>query len=286
MAPRLPGALRHEDGNGLFMSSLNSCGNESFQTDHGDGIRAAGYQSGSKANWVKRFTPSCYPFELTDVEVLTWHSSVSVGRAIRILVYLDESGSGDPANASLVYEEDTTIQVVSTVTWNRYTLAAPVLVTAGDMYVGFYDLVSDPPDTLIMSSDSSSGGDSWLQPNSTNPAGLDLNVTVTWRIRASGSDISATGLGLDWGLPCNDAAVPDQDFAIYMGSLSDFTSYSSVTCSTTGAMSVQVTSAPEDSFWLVVPQTSVREGSYGLASSGERLPAALACRTQNIAACP
>jgi hypothetical protein len=220
------------------------------------------------------------------MEMLTWHSSVAVGRAIRILVYLDESGSGDPANSSLIYEEDTTIQVVSNVAWNQYSLATPVVVPAGDMYVGFFDLVSDPATTAIVAYDDTTTGDSWYQRNKTNPAGFVPNSNGTHMIRASGRGVFADGLVLSWGPPCNDAAVPGQDFAIYMGSLSNFSSYGGVTCSTDGDTSYFVDSAPNNSFWLVVPQTSAAEGSYGLATGGERLPADSACRPQCIGTCP
>ena len=71
----------------------------------------------------------------------TWHSSVAVGRPVQIVVYLDPSGAGSPntAGVTLASTENVTIQVVSATVFNSYTLAAPVTVTSGDAYVGFYD---------------------------------------------------------------------------------------------------------------------------------------------------
>lgn len=129
-------------------------------------------------------------------------------------------------------------------------------------------------------------GDSWLQADSTDPTALGPFTGGTFMIRASGGSLSADALELSWGVPCNDALVPAQDFAVYQGSISDFTSYSSWTCSTNRVPSYLVDSAPDDSFWLVVPNTSAAEGSYGTATSGERAPAASACKIQSIGSCP
>lgn len=93
-------------------------------------------------------------------------------------------------------------------------------------------------------------------------------------------------LRLEWGAPCNAAAVPAQDFAVYRGSIGNFTSYSSLACSTDGASTYLAAGTPNNSFFLVVPQTATDEGSYGLTSWGtERPPAAAACRAQDIGPC-
>ena len=128
--------------------------------------------------WIKRFTQACYPFRLDRVDVLIGHAStVSVGRAIRLLVYGDPSGSGDPANATLLHSEDTTVQVVSASVWNEYTLSSPVLLTAGDVYVGVYDLEADAPTTYIASVDFNHAHSRWLA--SWWEAGFDLLLTPT-----------------------------------------------------------------------------------------------------------
>jgi len=152
--------------------------------------------------------------------------------------------------------------------------------------VGFYDLVADAPTTYIMAWDSSLVGDSWYYANSANPADLAPFGSGTFMIRASGGPVSAGAIELTWGPPCNDATVEGQDFALYQGSMADFTSYSSLTCSTGRSTSHLIDSAPDDVFWLVVPSTAAAEGSYGQATSGERAPAVSACKAQDIGACP
>ena len=92
---------------------------------------------------------------------------------------------------------------------------------------------------------------------------------------------------LEWGGPCNDGDVPNQDFAVYQGPIGDFTNYQSLTCTTGRDGSYLAAGVPDGSFFLVVPMTSVNEGSYGHDGSGvERSPAAAACKTQDIGSCP
>jgi hypothetical protein len=159
--------------------------------------------------------------------------------------------------------------VVSTSAWNQYRLASPVDVPAGDMYVGFHDLVADQPSTAIAAYDSSFTGDGWLQGNTTHPGGFDA-FFGTFRIRASGGGTLADALALSWGLPCNDATVPGQDYAIYHGSMSDFTSYGSLTCSTNSSTSYLVDPASNDSFWLVVPRTSAADKGTAVSMRSTR----------------
>lgn len=90
---------------------------------------------------------------------------------------------------------------------------------------------------------------------------------------------------LSWGAPCNHATVPNQDYAVYRGTIGNFSSLTSLTCSTGRATTWIVENTPVRRFRLVVPQTSVSEGSYGQKTTGERAPAALACKPQTIAGC-
>ena len=39
-------------------------------------------------------------------------------------------------------------------------------------------------------------------------------------------------------------------------------------------------------FWLIVPQNSSNEGSYGWSSTDERLPALVPCKPQAMEVCP
>jgi hypothetical protein len=68
-----------------------------------------------------------------------------------------------------------------------------------------------------------------------------------------------------------------------MGEWADLTS---LTCSTGHADSWLVESQADALFWLVVPQNSANEGSYGQASFGERTPAAVPCKPQAVGGCP
>ena len=106
-------------------------------------------------------------------------------------------------------------------------------------------------------------------------------------IRGSGGPVGADGLALEWGAPCNDTTTPDQDFAVYRGTIGDFASYDSLTCTTARETGYMVLGVPLDSFFLVVPGTSVNEGSYGLDGAGvERVAATAACALHSAGSCP
>jgi hypothetical protein len=281
----LPGRL--SGGQALVLDKPAWCAPESFVQDDGGLNQYWGYGGTTQMAWIKRFTPSCYPFSLDRVDVVIGHSSVVVGRPIRVLVYTDPGGSGDPANAILAHSEDTTVQVVSTSTPNEYTLASPVLLSSGDYYVGFYDLEGDATTTYIGSVDFSTEGDSWRTANSTSPADFSPHSGGTWMVRGSGGPIGAAGLVMQWDAPCNSGTTPEQDFAIYRGDIGDYTSHASLACSTGRARTYMTDNAADNSFFLVVPSTSAAEGSYGLDSTGgERVPASLACKPQDVGTCP
>jgi hypothetical protein len=282
----LPGRL--DDGGGVALAKPNQCPAASLSGDDGWLNQYYGYTGTAQMAWIKRFSPACQPFLLERIDVLIGHaSSVAVGRPIRLLVYHDPGGSGDPDGATLVYTEDVAVQVVSNSVFNQYTLATPVTLTSGDFYLGVYDLEDDEITNYIATLDSSSEGDSYQTANSTSPQDFHLHEGGTWMIRGAGGPVGAGGLLLQWGAPCNDATTPRQDFAVYRGAVGDYTSYSSVTCSTGRDTSYLAVDAPEGSFFLVVPRTSANEGSYGLTGAGAERPAAAApCRPQSVGACP
>jgi len=263
------------------------CGAADLQADDGAQNGTYGYSGTTRGAWIKKFTPSCYPFKLTSVDVRISHSSVAPGRAIRILVYTAPTGSGSPSAATLIHSEDSTVQVVGAALWNRYTLSSPVLLASGDYYVGFFDLVADPTATYILDYDSSRGGDSYWQAESTDPTtyGAFPPTTGTWMIRAHGGGLAPGSLALSWGAPCNDLAVPGQDFAVYQGAVGNWSSLTSLTCTTGRSRSWLLENPPPGRFWLIVPQNSANEGSYGQATSGERPPAFAPCKPQAIGAC-
>jgi len=114
------------------------------------------------------------------------------------------------------------------------------------------------------------------------PGGLGLDPGSALHVRQG---VSPGSVVLSWGVPCNDATVPNQDYAIYQGTLGSWSTLTSLTCSTGHANSWVVNAPGANRFWLVVPQTSSSEGSYGLSSFGERPQAASPCRPQAIGAC-
>ena len=269
---------------GLMVAAAPSCAPADLANDDGAGNGVYGYQGVSRAAWVKRFTPSCYPFKLASVDVRLTHSSVAPGRALRVLVYTDPSGSGSVVNSTLVHSEDVAIQTVSSAQWNQYALSSPVILAAGDYYIGFFDLVADTGATYPMDYDGRTASDSWMQADRTDSTGYAPfpGGTGSWMTRGHGGPLSPGSVQLSWDPPCNDATVPDQDYAVYQGSFGSWSEYVSLTCTTGKTRSWLVESPSPESFWLVVPQTSVSEGSYGRSASGDRPPAAIACRPQAV----
>jgi hypothetical protein len=283
----LPGSVGPDPGSAMTVEYASVCATEALRADPGSASASVGYTGATRAAWIKRFTPTCYPFKLDRVEVQMGNTStVAPGRPVRVLVYTDPSGSGTPAGAVLAHTEDTTVQTVGGGTWNGYDLAAPVTITTGDYYIGFHDLEADAGTTYIMDYSSTSSGDSWVQGDDTSPAGYGPFPNGTWMIRGEGGGVDQGSVSLSWGEPCNAASVPGQDFGVYYGSLGDWSNLSILTCSTGYGTSWLIESLPMDSFWLVVPQNSGNEGSYGRSSFGERSPAAVACKPQAIGGCP
>ena len=276
------------EAGGLRVGDAASCSPADLVADDGSSNGSYGYSGTNQAAWIKRFRPSCYPFKLTGVDMrVTNTTTVAPGRAIRILVYTDPAGTGTPAAATLAYTEDTTVQVAGAGTWNRYTLSSPVILNAGDYYIGFYDLVADTGTTYLVDLDSSRTGDVFWQASSTDPATYApfTYASGTWMIRGHGGGLNPGSVVLTWDLACNDAEVPGQDYAVYRGTMGNWTDLTSLTCTTGRQTTFLVEDPPANSFWMVVPQNSANEGSYGWSSSGERPQAVSACKPQAIAAC-
>lgn len=91
-------------------------------------------------------------------------------------------------------------------------------------------------------------------------------------------------LTLEWSPSCSTG---DSDYAVYEGSVGQWTDHAPLSCSTSGATFVTVTPSPGSHYYLVVPLNGDREGSYGTDSTGrERPPAPSACEIQALASCP
>ncbi len=287
-AAGLPGEVGDGSGNGLQLSKPASCPTADLRNDDGSLNGYYGYYGTTRMAWIKRFTPGCYPFRLTTLDVLIGHTgSISPGRPIRLLVYVDPSGSGDPSYSTLLHSEDTAVQVVSASTWNSYDLSDPVMISFGDYYIGVYDLEADAQDSYIASRDSSREGDSWQAAESTSPDGFAAHSGATWMIRGEGGPVPSSTIKLEWQPACNEASTPDQDYAVYSGSIGDFSNMNGLTCSTSRATSWLADSVQDGSFLVVVPQTAANEGSYGRDGDGtERAPASSSCHPQELGTCP
>jgi hypothetical protein len=89
-------------------------------------------------------------------------------------------------------------------------------------------------------------------------------------------------LRLSWGESCNSC---DSDYGIYEGDLGDFTSHQLKSCSTGGLTQAAISPDAGDTYYLIVPSNGLAEGSYGHATSGERLPGGPACLPHAPAPC-
>ena len=76
-------------------------------------------------------------------------------------------------------------------------------------------------------------------------------------------------LVLTWGASC---AARDVDYAVYEGTLGSCYSHAPRLCSTGGATTVTLSTDGMSHYYLVVPRSSLVEGSYGVASNGAERP--------------
>jgi hypothetical protein len=112
-------------------------------------------------------------------------------------------------------------------------------------------------------------------PPPPGPSGAVSGLTV--------ADSPQGGITLAWGASCGGA---DSDYEVYEGTLGDFTSHAPRYCSTGGATTKDLLPAAGNKYYLVVPRSADREGSYGLDGSlAERPPASDACVPQETTAC-
>ncbi len=88
---------------------------------------------------------------------------------------------------------------------------------------------------------------------------------------------------VSWGDSCDD---DDEDYAVYQGILGDYTSHAPVACTTAGARSLTMAASGPSVYYLVVPRSASREGSYGVDSLGKERPASgQACFPQQVKSC-
>jgi hypothetical protein len=94
-------------------------------------------------------------------------------------------------------------------------------------------------------------------------------------------ETTASGdLGLSWGSSC---AATDVDYEIYEGTLGIYYTHAPARCSTGGATTATLPAPAGSAYYIVVPSSGVREGSYGYTSDGwERPPSPEACLPREI----
>ena len=113
------------------------------------------------------------------------------------------------------------------------------------------------------------------------PAGA-IGTANTGQLRFDRTDDGT--LELSWGESCSPA---EEDFAVYAGEIGGtFAADDRITCTTFGRTFVELDLEPGDRFYLVVPQSADREGSYGTdGENTQRLPSVAACLPQALGLC-
>jgi hypothetical protein len=99
------------------------------------------------------------------------------------------------------------------------------------------------------------------------------------------STITIGDLTLSWVTSCSEGA---NDYGIYEGTIGSWYSHTLKDCDdAVPALSEDVTPAAGNTYYVVVPQNDFEEGSYGLATSGERPVGAAQCMVpQTVTPCP
>ena len=87
-------------------------------------------------------------------------------------------------------------------------------------------------------------------------------------------------LALDWESSCQQT---DNDYAVYEGTVGDFTHHVPVVCGTGGVTMATVSPASGDTYYLVAPfKSNAHEGSHGLLSNGSERPTeSPTCKTRS-----
>ena len=91
-------------------------------------------------------------------------------------------------------------------------------------------------------------------------------------------------LRLAWSPTCLPT---DGDYAVYEGTIGNFTSHVPLLCSTSGATFATIVPGAGNTYYLIVPRSGAVEGSYGRDSTSlERPPSAAACFPRAMISCP
>lgn len=149
------------------------------------------------------------------------------------------------------------------------------LWTAGEFIPGL------PPFQFVGSA-TQHGADFWTSCASASAGGVPDGAWLAGTPLTVGKG-PLDALMLSWGKSCSSC---DTDYAIYQGSIGDFTSHAPLACSTDGATTANVESTVESAYYLVVPRNEDVEGSYGTANpGGPRSAGQSVCRPQEVHSC-
>jgi subtilisin-like proprotein convertase family protein len=98
-------------------------------------------------------------------------------------------------------------------------------------------------------------------------------------VAANGSNLT-----LAWGTSCSATGI---DYAIYQGTVGNYYSHASKFCTTQGLLTKTFPADPGNLYFLVVPVSADREGSYGTHTALiERPVGTLECKPQLVGSCP
>jgi hypothetical protein len=158
--------------------------------------------------------------------------------------------------------------------WGQSQVDLAGLADAGDTIRLRFDLGVDGCNGLVgwyvdnVTVCTAENGAGWV-PDGARVPGTQL------RVDRSGSDVT-----LSWGASC---VASDGDYEIYEGAIGDFASHTPRFCSTSGATGRTFAPDPGDRYFLVVPRSADREGSYGFDGEGNERPVAdAACLPQAL----
>ena len=101
-----------------------------------------------------------------------------------------------------------------------------------------------------------------------------------------GAQLTVEHVGADIKLTWDNSCTGERDYEIYEGGFGDFASHFYLFCTTDAQTTKTFTPGSGDHYYLVVPTTGFREGSYGRDSIGvERPPGIRSCLEQAFAVC-